>query len=329
MVHIYERNILRQLMGVTTILLRWPILSLLAVYRHFKTFNCIFTVYPGSMKDVEGYVPSTFKELFKSMTSGKPFVAGIITSGNGYGRGLILAVPNTVEQFKVDRMLVGRIMRRLNFVRNMMGAKTISIAGQGPRYFKSHFPYEQPFVYGLRGRVFSVMETVEKVFETHQLSKDKASVVLLGIGEIGEAIIRNLMSQGYNITGVNIHVREGGVEIDEAGFEALMKADVVVVQTPRGDDVVRYYSDLKKTAILVDDSHPRLTKVPKEIKFYKVAIGRPGVQFIPPLPGYRADWIPGCVQESMVVAETGHHDLNQDEFNRRSKELGFFVHLTG
>jgi len=29
----------------------------------------------------------------------------------------------------------------------------------------------------------------------------------------------------------------------------------------------------------------------------------------------------------MVVAETGHADFSQDEFNRKSKELGFFALL--
>ncbi len=107
----------------------------------------------------------------------------------------------------------------------------------------------------------------------------------------------------------------------------LKKADLIVVQTPRGDDVVPYYENLKKSAILIDDSHPRITVKPGEVRFYKVAIGRTGVEFKPPLPGYEKYWIPGCVQESLVVAESGKADMSQEEFNRRSKELGFFAHM--
>ena len=91
--------------------------------------------------------------------------------------------------------------------------------------------------------------------------------------------------------------------------------------------MVPYYGNLKDTAILIDDSHPRITVRPDDVKFYKVAIGRSGVEFRPPLPGYEKYWIPGCVQESMVVAESGKVDLSQEDFNRRSKELGFFAHL--
>jgi len=147
------------------------------------------------------------------------------------------------------------------------------------------------------------------------------------VGEIGAAIISNLEEKGYRAVGIEIRIADGRVEIGREGMERLKSADLVVVQTPRGDDVVPYYEILKNTAILIDDSHPRITVRPGDVKFYKVAIGRSGVEFKPPLPGYEKYWIPGCVQESMVVAESGKVDLSQEDFNRRSKELGFFAHL--
>jgi hypothetical protein len=300
-------------------------MGLLALCRFLK-FNCIFTVYPGSDKDIDGYLPPGFKWA-KHLVSGKPFVAGVITTGNGLGRGLILAVPNTVDQFKKDKELVGNIMNNLKRTKTLTGAKTIAIAGQGPRFFKSHFPYEQPFVYGLKGRVFSVVETVERVAEKHGLQKEKTTVAILGVGEIGEAIIENLKEKGYRAIGIDIRMVEGRVEIGREGMDMLRTADLIVVQTPRGDDVVPYYENLKNTAILIDDAHPRITVRPGEARFYKVAIGRTGVEFKPPLPGYEKYWIPGCVQESMVVAESGKADMSQEDFNKRSKELGFFAHL--
>ena len=322
---IYTRRLSRQVLGLIMIVLRGPLLGLLSLCRFFR-FNCIFTVYPGSQKDIDGYLPHGFKWV-KHLASGKPFVAGVITTGNGLGRGLILAVPNTVDQFKTDRKLVGNIMKRLKHTKTLTGAKTIAVAGQGPRFFKSHFPYEQPFVYGLKGRVFSVVETVEQVSEKHGLEKSSTTVAILGVGEIGEAIIRNLEEKGYRAVGIDIQIKDGRVELCNEGLKRLKQADLVVVQTPRGDDVVPYYADLKKTAILVDDAHPRITVKPGEVKFYKVAIGRSGVEFKPPLPGYEKYWIPGCVQESLVVAESGKTDMPQEEFNRRSKELGFFAHM--
>jgi hypothetical protein len=325
-ISIYRKKLSRQIFALASITLRWPLLLVLSVCRFLK-FNCIFTVYPGSQRDVDGYFPKGLRWLLKSVASGKPFIAGVITTGNGLGRGLVLAVPNSIDQIRSDKLLVGKIMKRLNFTRQLTGAKTIAIAGQGPRFFKSHYPYQKPFVYGLRGRVFSVVETIERIMEKHHLEKGKTTVAILGVGEIGEAIIENLREKGMQAVGIDIQVQDGRVAICSEGMQRLRKADLVVVQTPKGDDVVPYYPDLKKTAILVDDSHPRMTAKPSEIHFYKVAIGRTGVEFKPPLPGYEKYWIPGCVQESMVVAETGNHDLSQEEFNKRAKELGFFAHL--
>jgi hypothetical protein len=325
-ISIYKKKLSRHILGSISVTMRWPILFVLTLCRFFK-FNCIFTVYPGSQRDVDGYFPKGLKWFLKPFASGKPFVAGVITTGNGLGRGLVLAVPNSIDQIRSDKQLVGKIMKRLDFTRQLTGAKTIAIAGQGPRYFKSHYPYRKPFVYGLRGRVFSVTETVERIMEKHHLEKGRTTVAILGIGEIGKAIIENLREKGVHAVGIDIQVHDGRVVLCTEGMQRLRNADMVVVQTPRGDDVVPYYENLKKSAILVDDSHPRITAKPSEIRFYKVAIGRPGVQFWPPLPGYEHYWIPGCVQESMVVAETGNHDLSQEEFNKRAKELGFFAHL--
>ncbi len=323
---IYKKKWSRQFLGFIAVTMRWPMLLLLSLGRFLK-INCIFTVYPGSQRDVDGYFPKGLKWFLKPVASGKPFVAGVITTGNGLGRGLVLAVPNTVDQFRQDRELVGTIMKNLKLTRTLTGARTIAIAGQGPRFFRSHFPYEQPFVYGLKGRVFSVVETVERVTEKHGLRKEQTTVAILGVGEIGAAIISNLEEKGYRAVGIEIRIADGRVEIGREGMERLKGADLVVVQTPRGDDVVPYYGNLKDTAILIDDSHPRITVRPDDVKFYKVAIGRSGVEFRPPLPGYEKYWIPGCVQESMVVAESGKVDLSQEDFNRRSKELGFFAHL--
>ncbi len=219
MVSIYKRNRLREVAAFLSVMLRWPMFLFLPICRIFK-INCLFTVYPGSVKDWEGYALARKKRLVKYI-SGKPFVAGVITSEHGYGRGLVLALPNTIDQLKNDRKLVGKIMRRLNFARKATGAKTIGIAGQGPRCFRSHYPYEEPFIYGLRGRVFSVMETLERIYERHNLSKADTSIALLGIGEIGEAIIQNLRDQGYNAEGININSVDGQVVISGDGLETL------------------------------------------------------------------------------------------------------------
>jgi len=75
--------------GLIYILLRGPLLVALSAC-NFQ-FNCIFTVYPGS-RNIDGTSAGFkwVKHLFPASPSSR-----VITTGNGLGRGLVLAVPNT------------------------------------------------------------------------------------------------------------------------------------------------------------------------------------------------------------------------------------------
>jgi hypothetical protein len=104
----------------------------------------------------------------------------------------------------------------------------------------------------------------------------------------------------------------------------------VFVQTPKGSDILPYYSELKTGAIVIDDTHPKIRVLPPRKKqfFFKVAIGKNGISFFPRLPGYLSSWIPGCVLEAIVEIATGKPDMTQAEFSRAAKKLDFFAFLT-
>lgn len=106
--------------------------------------------------------------------------------------------------------------------------------------------------------------------------------------------------------------------------------NIVFVQTPKGSDIVPYYSDLKTGAIAIDDTHPKIRVLPPQKKqsFFKVAIGKDGIRFFPRLPGYMSSWIPGCVLEAIVEIATGKTDMTQAEFSRAARKLEFFAHLS-
>jgi len=240
-----------------------------------------------------------------------------------------VVIPNTVKEFRDNSFLVEKIMNRLKSLQSFVGAKAISIAGQGPKFFKQNAKenYAAPFVYGLKGRVFSAVETLQLIIDKHGLVKPKIAIV--GVGEIGYSIIECLEKKGLRAEGIDIKIRKSGVgmEFTDGGSEKLKNADVVLVHTPQGDDFIEYYELLKESAILVDDSHPRITSPPTTFQFYKVAIGKEGVEFSPPLPGYHNKWIPGCVQESIVASSTCQFEVDQESFNEISKKFGFFAYL--
>jgi hypothetical protein len=289
----------------------------------------IFTVFPGSDRDIKGYLPGFLWWAIPVYYSARPIFAGVIKGSGMCGDGVIVVIPNPVSEFRDNSVLVEKIMNRLKSIQSFVGAKAISIAGQGPKFFKQNAKeqYAAPFVYGLKGRVFSVVETLQLIIDKYGLVKPNISIV--GVGEIGHSIIEFLDRKGLYAEGIGFKVRTNGIgiELTDSSIEKIKNADIVLVQIPRGDDFAEYYELLKESAILVDDTHPRITSPPTTCKFYKVAIGKQDVEFSPPLPGYNSRWIPGCVQESMVASYTEQFEIDQDSFNEISKKLGFFAHL--
>jgi hypothetical protein len=311
---------------ILCLVLRWPTWLLLGATRVFKPFAYIFLVYPGTDKDLEGYCPRWLAKswLFRS----KPQVGGVITRGGG-GRGLVLVVPNTVREFLHDKNSCHKIIKRLKRVRRLVGAKSIAIAGQVPGIMTKHrVELKKPFVVGNTGTAFCVMETVAQAMSLHGLPPGRFKIVLVGVGFAGQSVLEVLKDDGHDILGVDIKITHHGVLVGPEGIAALKIADLVIVLTPKGSDFLPYVNHLKPGCIVVDDTHPKITDRPEGVHFYKVAMGMGGVKFLPRLPGYRPDWIPGCTVEAIYSAATGNFNhTSQIEFNRIARDLGFYAHL--
>lgn len=300
-----------------SLILRWPIWILLAMLKPFKIFRYLFLVYPGTDSDLDGYCP---RQLARSWVFSKqPTIGGIISKGSG-GRGLILVVPNTTDEFENKKNVCNEVTRRLVWIQQIVGAKSIALAGRLPSIIsRDGNTLDNPFVKGNKGTVFCVMETVSQVMQRHGLNIDHTKIAIVGVGYVGKLLLDALKVENYK--------EVAGIDIQGDG-EILRKADIVVVLTPRGKDFVPYIKYLKKDAIIIDDTHPKITEQPPGMTFYKVAVGMDGVRFYPRLPGYKQNWIPGCAVEAMVAAATGDFNgTSQEEFNQRAKNLGFFARM--
>jgi hypothetical protein len=324
---------LRKLGFLTLFCLKWLILPALGLFSRLRIakLDVIFLVFQGSKTDLDGYCPRKIAESW--FFKGKPSIAGIITLGF-LRYGLTLVVPETAQDFRREPEAVRKIQKRLKVLRFILGAKAVAIASVGPKYFKKHcVSYEKPFVYGLKGRVFSAEETIDrslKMQNTTTVPQINPNIAIVGVGEIGRAIIKRLKGLSYNAHGINfLRDKRGKVFFNEKGLSQLAKADIAFVQTPKGADFVPYYSVLKTGAIVIDDTHPKIRDLPPQKKqsFFKVAIGKEGIRFFPRLPGYVNSWIPGCVLEAIVEIATGKPDMTQAEFSRAAKKLNFFAHL--
>ncbi len=323
----FYRGVRKAVFLITFFVFGWLIWLLLAATKKLKLFNYLFLVYPGTDRDLEGYCPKWLGRSF--IFSKRPVPVGFISKGAGV-RGLVLAVPNTTKELVADKKVSEKITQRMMNIKGRVGAQSIALAGQLPGIIYRHgSPIEVPFVDGRHGTVFSVMETVSEIAAKHNLVPGKFKIVLVGVGYTGSLLMGALDEQGHDILGIDIVKKEhGGVVLSENGPSLLQTADVVIVLTPRGSDFEPYVKFLKKGAIVIDDTHPKIHEKPQNVTFYKVAIGMKNVKFYPRLPGYRADWIPGCAVEAIVAAATGKFgSRSQAEFNQQAKELGFFAHL--
>ncbi len=311
-----------------SLFLRWPIwLSLwLLKIVGLKFFSYLFLVYPGTDADLDGYCP---RWLAKSwIFSKKPTVGGIISKGSG-GRGLTLVVPNTVQEFHKNRDVCEKTMKRLEWIKNLAGAKSIAIAGQVPGMLVRHgIDIDQPFVRGNKGTVFCIVETIERVMRKKSLITGKFQIALLGVGYVGRVLMNYLETKGHQVIGIDISINRQGVKLQSEAPEVLRHADMIVVLTPKGSDFMPYSPFIKRGSVVIDDTHPKIRQRLKGVEFYKVAVGMDGVNFYPRLPGYRSDWIPGCAVEAIVsAATTSFNGHPQRIFNQKARDLGFFAHL--
>jgi len=313
---------------LVSLILRWVVWGALGALRIFKIFDYLFLVYPGSASDLDGYCP---RKLARSwLFSKKPTVGGIISKGQAGVRGLYFVVPNTAKEFDVGKNVCESVKKRLARLNGLVGSRAVAVAGQVPGMMvRNGVSIEKPFVRGNKGTVFCIMETVAEAVKKHQMDSAKANIIVVGVGYVGSLLLDELRNDGYNAIGIDIEIKKGGiVALDEDAKFFLPNADLVVVLTPKGADFAPYVQYLKRGAIIIDDTHPKITDKPFGVHFYKVAVGMKDTKFFPRLPGYKQDWIPGCAVEAIMAAATGEFNgCSQREFNQKAEKLGFFARM--
>lgn len=303
---------------VISLLLRYPILLLLFILRPLRLFQYIFLVYPGKDKDIEGYCPLW---LAKSIIySAKPSIAGIITKSKTNARGLVLVIPNSTNQLLHYKKISQQVMDNLNMIAKIVGATTIGMAGQGPGIMSKHsIETGKKFMHGTMGTVFSISQTIDASIIKNAFSKS-SKIVIVGKSFISNGLVEFLRQKGHNAIEIN--------KSDE--LSPLKNADIIVALTLSGKMFYPLFPYLKENSILIDYTHPKMLKKPRNTYFYKVATGIEGVKFIPRLPGYQPKWIPGCCIESIIHSSYGDTPFNhQNLFNESAQKLGLIPLLVG
>lgn len=295
------RKIRKSVFVLINVILRPLIWPTLLILRPFHLIDYLFLVYPGTDYDLDGYCPRWLARSW--LFFGRPVTGGIITRGETGVRGLILVVPNTARQMLADKSLVLDIVNRLNSISTLVGANTVAMAGQLPSIVEKHgIDTDQKFVNGKLGTVFAIESTLEKVLEK-EVVPGNPTIAVIGTGFIGEAVLENQKRKGRKVVGFNI----------DSDAKDISGADIVIVLTPRGKDFMPYVPHLQKGAIIIDDTHPRIFAKIDNATLYKVAMSIERVQFLPKLPGYKFNWVPGCAIEAILQARFGHDTIVDPE----------------
>lgn len=317
------------------VFLKWPVLFFLSLLSRirFLRFDFLFLVYPGSEKDLTTYCPRFFYRYKKIFFPGL-LIVGFVGKGNNprAKRGLVLGITKGLPELSKNPDNLLKLKKQLVFLTKLLKADSIALAGQLPGFFsRCGLKLEKPFVNGVRGTLFSVMETLEQVLIKEGLERKKVNIALVGVGFTGGKLLEALKESGFNITGIDIKKTNKGIVLAENAVKELSCADIIIALTPKGSDFLPYVKFLKKDAIIIDDTHPRIVKGfdLEEIIFYKVALGFPGNYFYPRLPGYKKNWIPGCALEGIYTSffREDFQLKDQHRFNLKAKDLGFFAFI--
>merc|ERR1712032_1718574 len=86
-------------------------------------------------------------------------------------------------------------------------------------------------------------------------------------------------------------------------------ADIVLVFTPRGDDVVDVIPEASRTGQLwTDDTHPQMGTAARNalssrgVEITKLVCTDRSLSMTPALPGFHRGWLPGCLVTAIMVA---------------------------
>jgi hypothetical protein len=298
--------------------------------RLFMKFDYIFFTYAGGKKDVRGYGPVFISRLLPSIIP-----VGYMRKKEGIGRGIVLGTARSARDF-YNPESVFTALAVLARWRKKTGAVALALGGQLPSIMeKNGVGLRPPYVKSIYGTVFILHAIVSRLIEDNRLVPEKLTVGIIGIGFIGSALTKYFSGLYKTVIAVDNRLDPGSSWPRNVTYtddhSKLRTCDIVILLTGRGDDAAAAFRHFKKNVIVIDDAHPQLSRdyiekirLEKQGSVNKAVVGLEGIRYIPKLPGFKADWIPGCAVEVIVATKFGFTYQSQDEFNSLAVKAGFF-----
>jgi hypothetical protein len=292
----------------------------------------VFVVYPGTEAHKRHYFPPWVERTLRSV-----FPIGVIRFGSYWG--LI------VSGLASDETLESAPERLEAFLKEVHGqfggVEAIALGGRLPSLaVRSGVDLGPPFTAGHRGTVCAMLGAIRQLAERLGKPTQEVTLALLGAaGFIGSRLTESLTTRCKRIIAIDPRYAEASREVGNVFYTAraedVAEAEAVMVLTARGSDTASIAHHLTPGTVVADDTHPEMPEAIRDAMegrgatVLKATVADDRIRFVPPLPGFRSDDIPGCLLEALVVVQRGKEILDsQVEFNRAADELGFRARLT-
>lgn len=293
-------------------------------------FGFVFFVYPGSINQIKVCVPLWYRNIRPGLS-----IISVVTKGECGERGLVMAIPWTLEEMEGKNNFLEETVKELEILAKFIGAKTVALGGRAVTVlFRRGYDFRPPLITGDKGAVYTVLFSIEQALKLVNSKNQKIEIGILGYGFLGSRLGAFLGDYWKNdIVALDPRFtqsqNQGKIRLTSNPSE-IVNCDLIVVLTPKGEQIEDEIQYFKSNAIVVDDTYPSLSK--KAISGIEKRGGRvikagawlKGVKFWPKLPKWEANRIPGCCVEAMVISMFGGvGDKTQKEFNNLANQVGF------
>ncbi len=313
---------------------------LAAARRMKKRWVCGFLVY-GNATQQSYFLPRYGRQIL-------PLVFPIGLMPTKFGWGVLLGTRLSEEELNgadVSRAtkLIRAMIRSADIL--TVNIEAAALAGRLPGFAaRAGVPLVRPVVNGLMGTTFTVRGAIDAALLKHGIHPKSARVCIIGgAGHAGQFLVGQIAGRYGQIivldpnperlNGLRTKIQELIAATDSRWIAT---ADVVVNLSGRGDDMKMYAPFLTEGTVIIDDTHPPMSRELRQMVrgrgaiLYKVVTTGADLVMIPRLPGFGGKWIPGCLVEALVVAILGWDVLNGtlDEFARLAEDqVGIRIQL--
>src|SRR5215204_1173197 len=302
----------------------WPLL------RRVLRPDFVWVTYPGTEDHKRAYMPPWVERLLRPV-----FPTGYMRFSSRWG--IVISSLETTDSLSNSRQ---RVRVLLDEIRAQFPGVPVALAGRLPSIATSAgVELSWPFTHGDRGTVWSMAAAAHEAASSGGGEPFETTVAVVGSkGFIGSRLVSSLSGRFRMVIALDVRYQKVSSSDDHVLFtnrpEALRSADVVFVLTARGADMATLAPHIAPGAIVADDTHPEMparlrAKLERRgATVLKATLGDRRFQFVPRIPDFRADDIPGCILEALVVVARGRDVLeSQERFDGAAQGLRFRARL--